>query len=101
MARRLAGPFFLNRSFSLAMAIVAEVVVIAAVLVIPMSLVHLPAALVMVIVRMSPVRACIRRSLPDAGIPDITPAIVAPITVDPGVALAWHGRSDFIADRWR
>jgi hypothetical protein len=81
-------------------AIMIEVVVIAAVFVIPMSFVHLPATLVVVIVRMSPVSARIRWPLPYARIPDITPIIVAPVSVDPGVALAWHGRSDFIADGW-
>jgi hypothetical protein len=74
--------------------------VIAVVIMIPVAFMYLPAALVVVIVRMGPVRASIRRALPDAGIPDITPAIVAPIAVNPGVALARHGRPDFIADGW-
>jgi hypothetical protein len=77
-----------------------KVVMIAVVVMIPVAFMHLPAALVVVIVRMAPVGARVRRPLPDAGVPDIAPIIVAPIAIDPGVALAWHSRPDFIADRW-
>jgi hypothetical protein len=76
-------------------------VVIAMVFAIPMTFMHLPATLIMVVVRMTPVGSRVRRSLPDAGDPDISSAALSPVAIDPGVAISWDGRPCLIANGGR
>jgi len=83
------------------MIVVPIIVVVAMIFMIPMAFMHLPPFLVVVIVRMGPVSARIRRSLPDAWNPDVVVAARTPITIDPRIAFSRHGRSCFIADWWR
>jgi hypothetical protein len=66
-------------------AIVVAVVkaVIAMILAIPVALVVVPPIFVSVVVRMAPIGACIRRTLPPSGNPDIPAPVEAPISVDP------------------
>ncbi len=84
-----------------AIVIVMIVVVVAMVLAIPVAFVHLPALLVVVVVRMAPVGAGVRRPLPNAWNPDIMIAANSPVAIDPSVAFSGQGRPDFIADGWR
>ena len=81
--------------------VMAVVVVIAVVFVIPMAFVHLPALLVVVVVRVVPVSAGIRWPLPDAWDPDVAAATLPPIAINPGVAFSWHGRPCLISHRRR
>jgi hypothetical protein len=81
--------------------VVMIVVVIAMVFVIPMASMNLPALLVVIVVGMAPVGARVGWPLPDAGYPDVAAAARAPVAIDPGIALSWHGRSYLIAHRRR
>jgi hypothetical protein len=78
--------------------VVMIVVVVAMVLAVPVTFVHLPALLVVVVVGMGPVGAGVGWPLPDAGDPDVVVAANSPVAIDPGVAFSWHGRPDLIAD---
>jgi hypothetical protein len=80
---------------------VAVVVVITMVVVIPVAFMHLPALLVVVVVRMAPIGAGVRWPLPHAGGPDIAAAALSPIAIDPDEAFSRHRRSYLIPDRWR
>src|ERR1017187_4081688 len=77
------------------------IVVIAMIIFIPVAFVQMPAVLVVVVVRMAPVRTSIRRMIPASGNPYIPASVVAPVTVDPGIAFARHRRTTLIAHRWR
>ena len=81
--------------------VVTAVVVIPVVFMIPMAFVHLPAALVVVVVGVAPVGAGVGWPLPSAGDPDIVAAARAPVPIDPGEAFSRHERSHLIADWWR
>ena len=70
------------------------------VFVVPVAFVHLPALLVMVVMGMAPVGTGVRRTLPDAAVPDVAASIVAPVAFGPDKALARHGRLNFVAKRW-
>jgi hypothetical protein len=80
---------------------VVVVVVIAVVVAIPVAFMHLPALLVVVIVRMAPIGASVRWTLPHAGDPDITTVALTPIAIDPDVAFCRNRRSYLIPDWWR
>ena len=82
-------------------AIMVAVVVIAMVFAIPVAFMHLPAPLVVVVVRMAPIGAGVRWTLPDAGDPDVPAAALTPIAIDPDEALFRHGRPYLIPDWWR
>lgn len=71
------------------------------VLVVPVAFVHLPALLVMIIVRMIPVGAFVRRTVPVSPDPVVVAAIGGPISFDPGVARARHRSTGFVAKWWR
>jgi hypothetical protein len=81
--------------------IMMVVVMVTMVLVVPMTLMDPPALLIVVVVRMAPVRACIGRSLPQPRNPDVPSAPSRPVTVDPHIAIPWHSRTSLISDRWR
>jgi hypothetical protein len=72
--------------------IVLAVMVVAMVFTVPVAFMHLPATIIMVVVRMAPVGSRIGRPLPDPGDPDIPPAAITPIAVDPSIAVS--------RDRW-
>ena len=76
-------------------------VVIAMVFMVPMAFMHLPATVVVIVVRMTPVGSLIGRPLPDARDPDIPPAAWSPVAVDPNEAVSRHGRPYLIANGWR
>jgi hypothetical protein len=80
--------------------VVMVVMAVAMVFAVPVAFMYLPALLVMVVVRMAPVCAGVRRLLPTAGDPGIVAAACAPVPIDPSVAFSRHGRSYLIAD-WR
>jgi hypothetical protein len=82
-------------------AIAMVVVVIAMVFVIPMTFMHLPATVIMVVVRMAPVGSRVGRPLPTPGDPDIPPAAWSPVAIHPGVAFSRHRRPYLIANGWR
>ena len=82
--------------------ITAMVVVIAMVFMIPMAFMHLPATLIVVIVRMAPVSSRVGRPLPNPGDPDIASAASSPVAINPDVTLSWKGGPCFISyGRWR
>ena len=70
----------------------AMIVVVAMIFMIPVAFVHTPAFLVVVVVRMGPVGAGIRRAIPAAWNPDVTALVDSPVAIDPGIA--------FARDRW-
>jgi hypothetical protein len=76
--------------------IVIPVVMVAMVLVIPVSRMHLPSVLVVVVMRVAPVRPCIRRPPPHSRDPHIPVACPVPIAIDPNIARTWHGRRDVV-----
>jgi len=80
---------------------IAVVAMVAVVFVVPVAFVHLPAAVVVVVVGVAPVGPGVGRTLPDAGTPNIATAVVSPVTFGPDVAFAGHGGADFIAEGWR
>ena len=81
--------------------VVMVVVVIAMIIMVPVSFVEAPSLLVVVIVRMAPIGAGVRRPVPTSGNPYVLALSGAPITVDPSVAFAgWRGTS-LIAHWWR
>ena len=71
------------------------------ILMVPVALMHLPAIVVMVVVRMAPVSTGIRRPLPHSRNPDIPPMVWSPVPINPNVARTRHRRPCLIADRWR
>jgi hypothetical protein len=79
----------------------AVVVVISVVFVIPVTIMHLPASLVVVVVGVAPVSAGVRWPLPDAGDPDVAIATLPPIAINPCVAFSWHGWPYLISHRRR
>jgi hypothetical protein len=81
--------------------IVAVVMVIAVVVAIPVAFMHLPAPLVVVVVRMAPIGASVRWPLPHARNPDIAAVALTPIAIDPDVAFCRNRRSYLIPDWWR
>ena len=76
------------------------VMVIAMVFVVPMAFMHLPALLVMVVVRMAPVSPLVRRTLPGAWTPNVAATLSSPIAFGPHKTGARHGRPSFVAQRW-
>jgi hypothetical protein len=80
---------------------ITVVVVIAMVFVIPMAFMHLPATVIMVVVRMTPVSSRVGRPLPDARDPDVAAAAISPVTVDPNETIAWERRPHLIANGGR
>src|ERR1700722_7223679 len=83
------------------MIMVVLIVVVAVVFMIPMALMDRPALLVMVIVRMAPVRALIGRPLPRSTSPVIPSAVPGPRALGPNIARTWHRSLDLIPHRWR
>jgi hypothetical protein len=81
--------------------VVMIAVVIAVVFAVPVAFMYLPASLVVVVVGVAPVSAGVGWSLPAAGDPGVAVATLAPIAINPGVTLSWHGRADLISHRWR
>jgi hypothetical protein len=82
-------------------AIMTVVMVIAMIFVVPMAFMHLPATLIMVVVRMAPVSSGIRRPLPNSWNPDIPSPANAPVAINPGVAFARKRRPYLITNGWR
>ncbi len=77
------------------------VAAIAMILVIPVAFVHLPALLVVIVVRMAPVTSLIGWPLPYTRPPDIPAAHIAPIPFSPHIAFTRHFRANFVAERRR
>jgi len=79
----------------------AVIVVIVVVFVVPVAFVHLPALLVVVVVRVAPVGPGIGWVNPDARHPDVAASTIAPVAFRPDIAFARHGGTHFIAQRRR
>src|ERR1035437_10206819 len=75
--------------------------VIPVVVTIPVAFVHMPAILVMIIVRVAPICASVWWTVPAPGNPYVPAAVVTPVSVDPGIAFTRHRRTAFITHRWR
>src|ERR1700680_4453144 len=85
-----------------AIMIMVSPVAIVVVLMVPMSLVHLPAFAVVVIMRMSPVGPFIRRAVPASPNPPVMVTNRFPISFHPDEAWTWSRSILLIADRrWR
>ena len=97
----MGHPKFRGRSIQRLAFVVAVVVVGVVVLVVPVAFVHLPALLVVVVVGMAPGGSPVRRTLPDAAVPDVAASIVTPVAFGPDKAHARRGSPDFVAERWR
>jgi hypothetical protein len=74
---------------------------VAVVFVVPMSLVQLPAFLVMVIVRVAPGGPFVGRTVPASLDPAVVAAIGSPISFHPDVALTGLGSTLLVAERRR
>jgi hypothetical protein len=75
-------------------------VAVVVVFMVPMSLVHLPAFPIVVIVRMAPVRPFVWRPVP---VPPDPPVMVTnwfPISIHPDEVWSWRRSILLIADRW-
>ena len=72
---------------------------VSVVFVVPVTFVHLPALLVVVVVGMAPVGASVGRALPDAWAPDVASTVISPVAFGPYIALAGHCGTDFDAQR--
>jgi hypothetical protein len=70
--------------------IVVVPVAVVVIFMIPVALVQLPSLLIVVVVRMVPIRALVRRLLPASRNPSLLAAVWGPITFNPGIA--WAGR---------
>ena len=95
----------LNRSLVVSVIVVMivmmiVVMVVAVVLMIPVTLLHLPAVAVVVIVGMSPIGTRIRRTIPATGNPYIAISAPVPVAIDPGISFAWHGRTSLVPHGW-
>jgi hypothetical protein len=77
------------------------VMVVTMVLMIPVAFMHPPALLIVIVVWMAPVSSPIRRPLPNTRPPDVSAVHIAPVSFRPHIALAWHCRTDFVAERRR
>lgn len=81
--------------------VVVEIVVIAVVFVVPVSFMHLPALLVVVVVWMAPVGSRIGRPLPNPRDPDIPTAAISPVAINPDEAFSWNRWPYLIVQGWR
>jgi hypothetical protein len=81
--------------------VVMVVMVIAMIVMVPVSFVELPSLLVMVIVRMAPIGAGVRRPVPTSGNPYVLSVSCAPIAIDPSVSFAGRRGTSFITHWWR
>jgi hypothetical protein len=77
------------------------IVVVAVVLVIPMTLMVLPTAVVVIVMRVGPIRARIRRPAPYSRDPYIPCPGPVPISIDPGITRTRNSWPDLIAQRRR
>jgi hypothetical protein len=80
-------------------ALVVPAVAVVVVFMIPVSFVHLPALLVMIVVRVAPVGAFVRRTVPASLDPAVVVAVGSPISFNPGVAGAGDWSALFVAER--
>ena len=95
---RLVVVAFVAVVLAVAMVLGMAIVVFA----VPMSLVELPALLVVVIVGMIPVGSLVGRTVPASLDPAVVVAIGGPISLYPGVAGAGHWSTFLVAEgRWR
>ena len=78
--------------------VMAPIAVVTMVAVIPVALLHAPTAPFVDVVMGSPIGAAIGGAIPVTANPAVTVAIVAPIAVDPHVAVAGHGRTHLNTD---
>jgi hypothetical protein len=69
--------------------------------VVPAAFVHLPTAVVVVVVGVVPVGAGVGWALPGAGTPDVAAAFVAPVAFGPDVTFAGRCGANFNAERRR
>jgi hypothetical protein len=83
------------------MIVMMIVVVIAMIVMVPVSFVDAPSFRVMVIVRMAPIGAGVRRPVPTSGNPYVLSFSCAPIAVNPGVSFAGRRGTSLIAQWWR
>jgi hypothetical protein len=81
--------------------VVVVVMAIAVIIMVPVSFVEAPSLLVMVIMRMAPISAGVRRPVPTSWNPYIPSVSCAPIAVDPGVSFAGGRGTSLIAHWWR
>ncbi len=81
--------------------VVAVIAAAPVVVMVPVAFVHLPALLVVVVVRMIPVGAGVGRLVPAARDPYVAATLVAPVAVLPCIAFAWRWRPALIAQRRR
>jgi hypothetical protein len=73
---------------------------VAVLITVPVTFMHLPTLLIVVIMWMAPLSALVRRTLPGAASPYVTAAFISPIAFLPNIALARHCRANFAA-KWR
>jgi hypothetical protein len=84
-----------------AMIVAAVVMAVTMILAVPVSFVEAPSLLVMVIMRMAPIGASVRRPVPTSGNPYVLAVSGAPISVDPGISFARGRGSSLITHWWR
>src|SRR4030081_272423 len=80
---------------------IAVIVTITMVIAVPVALMHPPALLIVIVVRMTPIGPCVWRSLPLTWNPDIPAIPDAPVAISPDIATSGHRGATFITDRRR
>jgi hypothetical protein len=82
-----------------AVVVIIVIVMITVILMVPVSFVHLPSTLVVIVVGVAPVSAWVWRSVPAPRNPSVAIADDSPVTVYPHETVARHRRADFITNR--
>jgi hypothetical protein len=84
------------------MVVVIVIAISAMIFVVPVSLVHRPSTVVVIVVRVAPVGAWIWWPVPPSSDPPVATAVDAPVTIDPDEAFSWNRGADLIAyGGWR
>jgi hypothetical protein len=79
-------------------ALVVPAVAVVVVFMIPVSFVQLPALLVMIVVRVAPIGAFVRRTVPAALDPAVVATVGGPISFNPSVAWTGNWSALFVAE---
>jgi len=90
-----------NALVAVMIVIVVPVVMVAVILMVPVAFVIAPAAIVVVVVGMAPIRARIWRMVPAPMDPAVVIPVRRPVAVDPDEAGTRNRAGFFIAKRWR
>jgi hypothetical protein len=84
-----------------AVVVVVPIVMVTVVFVVPMTFMVFPTPVIVVVVRMAPIRTLIGRPAPYSGNPHISGPGPVPVPISPNIARTRNGRPNLIAQRRR